>query len=97
MAQINIKHLEKLAKLDLPPEEEKSLKQDLANLVARFDELKAFGSLQKTTCLGDQSQPSSTKQPLRADEVIAQDISIEQVLDQSPNRLGSAFGVPKVL
>ena len=98
MSEINIKHLEKLAKLDLPSSEEKSLQADLAKLVDKFAELLALdSSLGGANESGSASDAISRQQELRADERSRENISIEDVLDQAPNKLGSAFGVPRVL
>ena len=98
MSEINIKHLEKLAKLDLPSSEEESLQADLAKLVDKFAELLTLDSSLRTDS-GDisTSDPISRQQELRADVKSRESISIEDVLDQAPNKLGSAFGVPRVL
>ncbi len=99
MTQINLKHLEKLAKLDLPPKEKISLEADLKKLVGRFAELAALEikESEKTPLSKGSDKLCAKKQGLRNDEIVNQVLSIEKVLEQSPCRLGSAFGVPRVL
>jgi|GEM_PF-4407460 len=97
MAEINIKHLEKLAKLDLPEDEERVLVGDLKKLCGLFEQLAALDvgvatkDLQGSGC-------SLAKQALREDKLLDEaGLEMDQVLDQAPHRLGSAFGVPRVL
>jgi aspartyl-tRNA(Asn)/glutamyl-tRNA(Gln) amidotransferase subunit C len=87
-----VRHVAALARLALTPEEEE---QHRVALQAVLDAAAALDALDLTGVPAT-AQVNMTESPLRPD-VPAEPLGVKRALANAPDRIGSSFGVPKVI
>ena len=87
-----VRHVARLARLELTPAEEQSLRGDLNNILVYFEKLNELDTsgVAPTTQVGDAGTP------LR-DDVVTNGPAPEAMLANAPARLDSFFKVPKII
>ena len=92
MSDIDIKRISYLAKLKLPSEKEKFYANSLKDIIKWVDNLKEID----TSDVKLLHNVTESTESIRADE-IKKDNSVDDVLNNAPERANNFFKVPKVV
>jgi aspartyl-tRNA(Asn)/glutamyl-tRNA(Gln) amidotransferase subunit C len=87
-----VRHVARLARLELSAAEEESLQADLSAILAYVDKLNQLD----TTSVEPTAQVGEAGTPMREDEVTNHPAA-EEMLANAPARTGSFFRVPKII
>ena len=87
-----ISKLEKLAKLRLKSDEKEQISEDLEQIIGMFDKLQEVN----TEGVSPTSHMTSHEHPLR-DDTVANELRVDEVLDNAPKSMDSFIAVPKFL
>lgn len=87
-----VRHVARLARLELSPDEEQSLQADLSAILSYVDKLNELD----TTAVEPTTQVGEAGTPMREDEVTNRPAP-EEMLANAPAREGHLFKVPKII
>lgn len=87
-----VRHVARLARLELSPAEEQSLQADLSAILSYVDKLNQLD----TTAVEPTAQVGEAGTPMREDEVTNHPMP-EEMLANAPAREGHLFKVPKII
>jgi len=87
-----VRHVARLARLELSPAEEQSLQADLSAILSYVDKLNELD----TAAVEPTAQVGEAGTPMREDEVINSPAP-EEMLANAPAREGHLFKVPKII
>jgi len=87
-----VRHVARLARLELSPDDEAQLQADLSEMLTYVDKLNELetGSVEPTAQVGEAGTP------MRADEV-TNCAAAAEMLANAPSRSGDFFKVPKII
>jgi aspartyl-tRNA(Asn)/glutamyl-tRNA(Gln) amidotransferase subunit C len=87
-----VRHVARLARLELSPAEEQSLQADLSAILSYVDKLNELNTeeVEPTIQVGDPGTP------MRDDEITNRSAP-DEMLANAPGRAGSLFKVPKII
>ena len=91
--KIPIDKVAKLCNINLRPEEEKSLSDELGKILTHVEKINSIEGLEK---INPTSHPFDSENVYREDKVVNQDTA-QDVLKHAPEREGNFFKVPKVI
>jgi len=89
---INVKHVAKLARLEITEEEEKKYQEQLSAIFKYFEEIAVVDTAKVEPLI----TPSEIEQVFRADKAEVS-ITTEEALSNAPERTGNLFRVPPVV
>ena len=87
-----VRHVARLARLELSPGEEQSLQANLTEILTYIDQLNELD----TSAIEPTSQVGEAGTPMRSDEVTNRPAP-DEMLANAPARVGHFFKVPKII
>jgi aspartyl-tRNA(Asn)/glutamyl-tRNA(Gln) amidotransferase subunit C len=90
-----IEHLCSLARLSLPPQDKKSLKQDLSKILSYVDSLKEIDVTNVEPLIHSSDEKYSNI--WRDDKTSRSSLHTDKALQNAPKRKGNFFEVPRVI
>ncbi|HVC44727.1 MAG TPA: Asp-tRNA(Asn)/Glu-tRNA(Gln) amidotransferase subunit GatC [Candidatus Binataceae bacterium] len=87
-----VRHVARLARLELAPDEEVSLQANLSEILTYIDQLSELD----TAAIAPTLQVGEAGTPMRAD-VVTNHPAPDEMLANAPDRVGHFFNVPKII